>query len=68
MEARTLALHPFAEELLHGVDREDAALVADDVLFRWRSDRQRFPPRAYEAKNLVWIGIRSTPSEDAQLS
>ena len=30
--------------------------VADDVLFRWRSDRQRFPPRAYEARNLVWKG------------
>ena len=26
------------------------------MLLRWRSDRQRFPPRAYEARNLLWKG------------
>ena len=55
-EARTPALNPFTEEFLHGVDREDATLVAKDVLHRWRSDGQRFPPRAYEARMLVWKG------------
>ena len=30
--------------------------MADDVLLHWRSDRHRFPPRAYEARNLVWKG------------
>ena len=56
MEARTLVLHPFTEEFLHGVDSEGATSVAEDVSHRWRSDGQRFPPRAYEARNLVWKG------------
>ena len=30
--------------------------MADDVLSRWRSDRQHFPTHAYEARNLVWKG------------
>ena len=30
--------------------------MAKDVLHRWRADGQRFPPQAYEAKNLVWKG------------
>ena len=56
MEARTPALHPFTEEFLHEWDHRDATSVANDVLLRWRSDDQRFPPRAYEARNLVWKG------------
>ena len=56
MEARAPSLHSFTEEFLHVVDHEDATSVAQDVLLRWRSDRQRFPPRAYEARNLVWKG------------
>ena len=30
--------------------------MAGVVFFRWRSDRQLFPPRACEARNLVWKG------------
>ena len=56
MEARTPALHPFTEEFLHWVDSEYATFVAKDVSHRWRSDGQRFPPRAYETRNLVWKG------------
>ena len=56
MEARVPALHSFTEEFLHEVDHEDATSVAKDVLLRWRSDSQRFLPRAYEARNLVWKG------------
>ena len=53
METRVPALHPFTEEFLHWVDREDAT-VADDVIHRWRADGQRFSPHVYEARNLVW--------------
>ena len=56
MEARTPAFHPFTEKFLHGVDHNDSTLVAKDVLHRWRSDGQRSPPQAYEARNLVWRG------------
>ena len=56
MEARAPALHSFTEEFWHEWDHKNATFVANDVLLRWRSDRQRFPPRAYEARNLVWKG------------
>ena len=56
MEARALALHSFTEEFWHDCEHRDATLVANDVLLRWRSDCQRFPPRAYKARNLVWKG------------
>ena len=46
----------FTEEFWQEWSHQEATSVADDVLFRWRSDRQRFPPRAYEARNLVWKG------------
>ena len=56
MEARAPALHSFTEEFWHEWDHRDATLVANDVLLHWRSDGQRSPPRAYEARNLVWKG------------
>ena len=68
MEARAPALHSFTEEFLHEVDHEDATSVAKDVLLRWRSDSQHFPPRAYEARNIVWKGSDPLTLEDAQLS
>ena len=56
MKSNAPALVSFTEEFWQEWNHKDATSVADDVLFRWRSDRQRFPPRAYEARNLVWKG------------
>ena len=44
----------------HLWNHKGATSVADDVLFRWLSDRQHFPPRACEAGNLVSERFRST--------
>ena len=72
MEARAPALHSFTEEFLHTLDSEDATFVAKDVLHCWRADGQRFPPQAYEAKNLVWKGsdrpLWRTPSSAERLA
>ena len=48
--------YSFTEEFWQEWDHKEATSVANDVFLRWRSDRQRFPPRAYEARNLVWKG------------
>ena len=56
MKANAPALYSFTEEFWQEWDHREATSVANDVLLRWRSDRQGFPPRAYEARNLVWKG------------
>ena len=56
MKSNAPALVPFTEEFSQEWNYKDITSVADDVLFRWRSNRQRFQPRAYEARNLVWKG------------
>ena len=54
MKSNAPALYSFTEEFWQEWDHREATTVANDVLLRWRSDRKRFPPRAYEARNLVW--------------
>ena len=56
MKANAPAPYSFTEEFWQEWDHKEATSVANDVLLRWRSDRQRFPPRAFEARNLVWKG------------
>ena len=53
MKANAPALYSFTEEFWQEWDLRDATSVANDVLLRWRSDRQRFPPRAYEARKIL---------------
>ena len=68
MKSNAPAFDSFSEEFWQEWNHKDATSVAEDVLFRWRSDRQRFPPRAYQARKSCVEGIRSTPLEDVQLS
>ena len=60
MKSNAPALYSFTKELWQEWDHREATTVANDVLLRWHSDRKRFPPRAYEARNLVEM-VRSTP-------